>query len=49
MLKKTGVTFRLSEDVTISDVIFATFFGWNTADFATPVDTNIVFWNFEVR
>ncbi len=49
MLKKTGVTFRLSEDVTISDVIFATFFGWNTADFATPKDTNIVFWDFEVR
>jgi hypothetical protein len=43
MLKKTGVTFRLSDDVTISDVIFATFFGGNTADFATPVDTSINF------
>ncbi len=49
MREETGVTFRLSEDVTISDVIFATFFGWNTSDFATPVDTNIVFWDFEVR
>lgn len=40
-LRKTG-------EVLISDILFATFFGWNDPSFATTKDTNISFKNFSI-
>jgi hypothetical protein len=48
VLKKENITFRLTGDMKIESVLFATFFGGNDPSFAAKKDENITFSDFKI-
>lgn len=47
MINQQHLQFRTSDTVGISTMMFSTFFGGGTADYATPISTSTYFKNFQ--
>ena len=45
---KNDVTFRVSEDVSITSFLFSTFFGGKDDTYSSSKDTSIYFWKFKI-
>lgn len=47
MINQQHLQFRSSDQVGLSSMMFSTFFGGGSADYATPIDTSAYFKNFQ--
>jgi len=46
--RNSSMIYRTSSKLKIASILFSTFFGWWDPSWATPVDTNIIFKDFEI-
>lgn len=47
MINQQHLQFRSSDQVGLSSMMFSTFFGGGSSDYATPIDTSTYFKNFQ--